>query len=64
MNDPDEEPIDPIPAQNAAIDQMQAEMPQQAKAARVIYEAYLGEGFTADEAFGIVTTYLMHWLSD
>lgn len=45
-----DEPIDPVPGQRAALDQLAMEAPMVAVATRTLFLAYTGEGFTDEQA--------------
>jgi len=51
VSDPrDDQPVDPLLALQAQIDQMAALAPELARAAKSIFDAFQGEGFTSQQA--------------
>jgi hypothetical protein len=54
----EQEPFDPMPGMLAAVDQLAAVAPLQAKAMYSIYSAYVEAGFDADQAFNVVMFFL------
>jgi hypothetical protein len=58
-NDPrDDAPADPLIALQAEIDQMLALAPELARVARGAFDAYQGEGFTANQALYLTAAQL------
>jgi len=45
-----DEPFDPVPGQKAALEQLAMEMPQYAAALWTAYDAFVQQGFTAEQA--------------
>lgn len=52
---PDEEPVDPLVVLRAEIDQGIAIAPELARLAAGLYQAFLGEGFTEQQALYLVS---------
>lgn len=62
MSDEQEGPEDPIPFIEAQIDQLEAQMPLQARAHAVIWKAYVGAGMPEELANAVVLEYLQRLL--
>lgn len=58
MGEGEEEPIDPMPAVIAAVEQMKAGLPIAAHAAKAVYDQFREAGFDDQQAYGFAMAYV------
>jgi len=55
----DDRPVDPLAAKIAMLDQAEREQPHVARAARIVFDCYEAEGFTANQALYLTAVTLV-----